>query len=225
MYNTILLDLDDTLLDFGAAEQVAIRRTFSRLGIAPADDLIHRYVEINQLQWEAMERGEITRERLLVRRFELLFEERGIGQDAAEAENIYSGYLGIGHYFIEGAVELLDYLSPKYDLYLASNGVAATQASRLKSAGIGRYFREIFISETTGHHKPEREYFDYCFARIRDFSPERTLMIGDSLSGDILGGRNAGIRTCWFNPQGKPRRDNITPDYEIRALRELRDIL
>lgn len=225
MFRTIFLDLDDTLLDFGAAEHVAIARTFREIGLEPTPELLARYSEINLSQWEAFERGEITRDRVLVRRFELLFAELGAAFDPAATEDRYRGYLGVGHYFVDGAVELLDYLVPKYDLYLASNGVAATQDSRLKSAGIGHYFKAVFISETTGHHKPERAYFDYCFAQIPGFDPETALMIGDSLTSDILGGINAGLRTCWFNPNHRPRRADIVPDYEIHALSELRGIL
>lgn len=225
MFRTIFLDLDDTLLDFNAAERVAICRTFSHFGVEPTDELVERYHVLNLLQWEAFERGEITRDEVLIRRFALLFQERGLALDPHAVEDIYRTYLGVGHFFVEGAEALLQYLAPRYDLYLASNGVAATQFSRLESAGIAHYFKEIFISETTGHHKPEREYFDYCFARIPNFEPERALMIGDSLTSDIRGGNNAGIHTCWFNPAGKPRRLDIQPDFEIRRLSELPALL
>ena len=225
MYRTIFLDLDDTLLDFGAAERVAIAKAFRDLGLEPTPALLKRYSEMNQAQWEAFERGEITRDTVLVRRFELLFAELGLSIEPQHAEDVYRGYLGVGHYFVEGAEEVLAYLAPKYDLYLASNGVAATQYSRLESAGIGHYFKDIFISEVTGSHKPDRAYFDYCFSRIPAFDPSKALMVGDSLTSDILGGFNAGIRTCWFNPGCKPLQGPVTPDHEIRALRELKDIL
>ena len=225
MYRTIFLDLDDTLLDFGAAERVAIAKAFRDLGLEPTPALLGRYSELNQAQWEAFERGEITRDTVLVRRFALLFAELGLFIDPQHAEDVYRGYLGVGHYFVEGAEEVLSYLAPKYDLYLASNGVAATQYSRLESAGIGHYFKDIFISEVTGSHKPDRAYFDYCFAHIPGFDPSEALMVGDSLTSDILGGFNAGIRTCWFNPGCKPLQGPVTPDHEIHALRELKDIL
>lgn len=225
MLQTILIDLDDTLLDFGAAERAAISKTFRDLSLEPTPALLRRYSQINQAQWESYERGEITRDTVLLRRFVLLFEELGIRIDAQHAEDIYRAYLGVGHYFVPGAPELLAYLAPKYDLYLASNGVAATQYSRLKSAGIRHFFKDIFISEVTGAHKPEKAYFDYCFAHIPGFDATCALMLGDSLTGDILGGRNAGIRTCWFNPNRKPRRADIVPDYEIHALSELYQIL
>ncbi len=225
MYRAILIDLDDTILDFGAAEHVAIAKTFRDIGLDPTPALLRRYSEINLSQWEAFERGEITRDTVLTRRFELLFRELGQELGAQETEDIYRGYLGVGHYFVEGAVELMDYLAPKYDLYLASNGVAATQYSRLESANISRYFKDIFISEVTGHHKPEKEYFDYCFARMPHFSRETTLMIGDSLTSDVLGGKNAGVATCWFNPNRRPGRPDIVPDYEVHRLDELKTIL
>ena len=225
MYRTIFLDLDDTLLDFGAAERVAIAKAFRDLGLEPTPALLKRYSELNQAQWEAFERGEITRDTVLVRRFALLFAELGLFIDPQHAEDVYRGYLGVGHYFVEGAEEVLSYLAPKYDLYLASNGVAATQYSRLESAGIGHYFKDIFISEVTGSHKPDRAYFDYCFSHIPGFDPSEALLVGDSLTSDILGGFNAGIRTCWFNPGCKPLQGPVTPDHEIHALRELKDIL
>lgn len=224
-FQTLLLDLDDTLLDFGAAERTAIAKTFRDIGLETTETLLSRYSEINISQWEAFERGEISRDTVLTRRFELLFAELGLSHDSQAVEDRYRGYLAIGHYFVDGAVELLEYLAPKYDLYLASNGVAETQNSRLASAGIGKYFKEIFISETTGHHKPEKAYFDFCFARIPNFDPEKALMVGDSLTSDILGGKNAGIRTCWLNPTGKPRRPDISPDFEIRSLQELKALL
>ncbi len=225
MFKTILLDLDDTILDFGAAERVAIAKAFRQVGLEPTEQLIELYSQINISQWEAFERGEIGRDEILTRRFELLFAQLGVSIDAQHCENIYRGYLGVGHYFVEGAPELLAYLAPKYDLYIASNGVADTQNSRLESAAISHYFKNIFISETTGHHKPEKAYFDYCFARIEGFDPAKTLIVGDSLTSDIRGGINAGIRTCWFNPKHKPRRDDILPDYEIHSLQELQALL
>ena len=225
MFRTILLDLDDTILDFGAAERIAVAKAFTEIGLEPTEKLIKRYSEINISQWEAFERGEINRDRVLTRRFEILFDELGVSCDAESCEKIYRGYLAVGHYFVEGAEEILAYLAPKYDLYIASNGVADTQYSRLQSANISHYFKNIFISETTGHHKPEKEYFDYCFARIEGFDPAETLIVGDSLTSDILGGITAGIATCWFNRKRKPRRGDITPTYEIHSLEELKRLL
>jgi 2-haloacid dehalogenase len=92
------------------------------------------------------------------------------------------------------------------------------QTPRIADSGVGRYFDGIFISEQLGAVKPQKEFFDACFAAIPDFSPREAVILGDSLSSDILGGIRAGIRTCWFNPQGKAGREDIRPDAEIREL-------
>ncbi len=225
MFQDIFFDLDDTLLDFGQAERVALQKTFVDVGILATPEMLQRYSQINASLWEQLERGEIKREVLLVQRFDMLLAEYRIDLPGALCEERYRRYLGVGHYFVEGAEDILDYLSPKYRLHLASNGVADTQYSRLESAGIGHYFQNIFISETVGHHKPERAYFDACFQRIPGFDVSRALMIGDSLTSDISGGIQAGMRTCWFNPRQKPGREGIDPDWEIRTLAELKALL
>lgn len=225
MYKYVFLDVDDTIFDFLKTERVAITKTLSLFGIDPTDELIAHYSRINQRCWEKFERGEITRARVLIERFETLFSELGVTLDPQEVEDTYQRLLGVGHIFVEGAEDIIAYLAPKYHLYIASNGVAMTQDSRLKSSGIVPNFDGIFISERTGYHKPEKEYFDYCFARIPGFRPEEAIIVGDSLSSDILGGKNAGIATCWFNYRGKPARADIQPDYTIHKLEELKNIL
>lgn len=226
MYKFIFLDLDDTILDFTAAEEVALPKGFSDVGIEPTPELISRYREINISEWERFERGEISRDTVLTERYDILFQEFDIDLPGYIAEDAYRKHLGIGHYFIPGAVALLEYLKQKgYRLFIASNGVAATQNSRLDSAGICPYFEQIFISETTGYHKPEKEYFDYCFRHIPDFNPAQALLIGDSITSDIRGGKIAGIDTCWYNPHGKTAPSDCRPDYIISSLKELEQIL
>lgn len=225
MLKTVFLDLDDTILDFTRAEAEALRRTLTEAG-APADDaVLARYHAINAAQWELLEDGLLTREQVLLGRFDLLFEELGLACSAREICERYEGYLAEGHWFIPGAEALLETLAPRYDLYLASNGAAEVQYKRLESAGIRRYFQGIFISQELGADKPSPAFFDRCFAAIPGFSRECAVMVGDSLTSDVRGGRNAGLRTCWFNPHGKPSREDIVPDYEIAALEQLPPLL
>ena len=225
MYEFVFLDADDTLLDFRKTERAAITESFSRFGLAPTDELIRRYSAINQETWERMERGEITRDRVLIERFERLFSEIGADIDPYAFEDVYQVRLGQWSFLVEGAVEILEYLRPKYKLYIASNGVAATQDSRFRAAGLSPWFDGIFISERVGRHKPEKEYFDRCFAQIPGFRHDRAIIVGDSLSSDILGGKNAGIATCWFNYRNKPARADVVPDYTVYSLEELKTIL
>ena len=225
MIESVLFDLDDTLLDFKKAEKLAIRKTFMHIGVPPSDELEERYSVINRSQWERLERGELTREEVLVTRFDILFAELGVKIPSEMAQATYEYLLSIGHYFTEGAEELLETLQGSYRLFLISNGTARVQESRLRSSGIGKYFEGVFISERVGFNKPRREFFDTAFAGVEGFDPKQAIVVGDSLTSDILGGKNAGIRTCWFNPRNKPRREDIVPDYEIKALSELPSLL
>lgn len=222
---TVLFDLDDTLLDFHKAEAIALRKTLIALELEPSEATIARYSEINAAQWRLLEEGKLTREQVLTRRFSILFDELGVERSSAQAKKIYEHLLGIGHYFIPGAPEVLAALAPKYDLYLVSNGTATVQESRLESAGIEPYFKNIFISQAIGFDKPQKEFFDRCFAQIPNFVREEAIIVGDSLTSDMRGGCNAGIRTCWFNPHRKPRCAEIPVDYEIAALVELPALL
>ena len=225
MIKYVLFDVDDTLLDFGKAEAAAIRKTFERIGIPVTEELIHRYSEINARQWARLERGEISREQVLTGRFDILFSELGINVPSEMAQASYEYLLGIGHYFVDGAEELLEALKDKYELYIVSNGNASVQDRRLKSAGIVPYFREVFISERVGFNKPSAEFFDACFKRIPGFEKDKAVVVGDRLSSDILGGINAGVRTCWFNPKGEAPDPDIPADYEIKHLSELPALL
>lgn len=221
----LLFDLDDTILDFRTAERTSIRRTFEAFSIPADEAVLRRYSEINVGCWQRLERGTMTREEVLVGRFELLFRELGIAASARAVQDHYEALLESGHYFVPGAPELLEELYPRYELYLISNGNLRTQEGRLKSAGISPFFKGIFISEVIGVNKPAKAFFDACFTAIPGFRREDALIVGDSLSSDILGGINAGVRTCWFNPDGMPLSGSVRPDYEIHALGELPALL
>lgn len=225
MIKAVLFDADDTLLDFRMAEREALKKTLLRVGVAPAEETIALYSGINKAHWEMLERGELTRRQVLVRRFERLYEALGIAGDAPATQEIYEGFLSAGHYFIEGAEVLLEKLHGKYALYLVSNGNARVQDGRLKSAGIVRYFEKIFISEQIGFDKPRAEFFERCFARMPPYEKGEMLIIGDSLTSDIKGGLNAGIHTCWFNPRHVPGREDILPEYTVDSLAEIPALL
>ena len=225
MINTVFLDLDDTIFDFRASEGRALSGMLRSLGVVPTEETLTLYNKINRGQWERLERGEATRDEILVRRFEILFDALGVSISAREAQKIYEHNLSLEYIYIDGAEELLENLAGKYRLYLASNGTAKVQDSRILRSGIAQYFDGIFISQRVGYDKPSREFFEHCFKEIDNFSKDEAIIVGDSLSSDILGGINAGIRTCRYNPGGKPSNSNIIPDYEIKKLSELPSLL
>jgi len=225
MVEFLFLDLDDTILDFHAAEAVALSKTLRKFGIEPTAEIVERYKQINILHWKMLERGEITREQVKTGRFEALFSEIGVNCDALAVTQDYEKNLAIGHYFLPGAEEAVEKLSKKYRLFLASNGTASVQKGRMTSANLYRFFEKVFVSEEIGHNKPDKAYFDAAFSRIPDFDPGKAMIVGDSLTSDIRGGINAGIATCWVNRHGAPRDPEILPDYEIESLSQLEALL
>ena len=225
MIEFLLLDLDDTILDFHKAERIAIAKTIRDFGVEPTEAVLGRYHVINKWHWEQLELGTMSREEVLVGRFAMLFEEMGVSVDATGVARGYEKNLAIGHYFLPGAEEAVDALSKKYRLFLTSNGTASVQKGRMTSANLYRFFEKVFVSQEIGHNKPAKAYFDACFAQIPGFDPAKAVIVGDSLSSDIQGGINAGIKTCWVNPTHAEPKNGIVPDYEIEALHQLPALL
>lgn len=222
MLRNIFLDLDDTILDFRKAEKAALEKTLLKIGVEPTGGILSRYSEINLQQWKRLERGEIDRATVKTGRYRLLFEEYGIDFAANKATHIYEGFLGQGHFFLDGAQDMLESLYGRYRLYISSNGTYNVQKGRIKSADIAKYFDDIFISELIGANKPSKEFFDKACEKIENFSADETLIVGDSLTSDIQGGKNAGFITVWFNHNGeKSNNTDILPDYEIHRLAQL----
>ena len=224
MIEFLFLDLDDTILDFHWAERIALSSTLRSFGVEPEEAVLARYSVINQWHWQQLEKGLMTRQQVTTGRYAVLFRELGKDVDPVECTARYERNLAKGHRFLPGAEEAVQRLSKRYRLFLASNGTASVQHGRLRSADLYRYFEGIFISEELGANKPARAFFDACFARIPDFDPAKALMVGDSLTSDILGGNNAGIPTVWVNPGHKAPAE-IRPDYEIASITQLEALL
>lgn len=225
MIRNVLFDLDDTLFDFHKAEKIALTKTLVHFGIDPTEETLALYSTINAAHWKRLELGEISREEVKVGRYRELFETIGVECDPVKATAYYESMLAIGHFFMPGAPELLGELYRKYRLYIVSNGTAKVQEGRIGSSGITKYMDGIFISQILGANKPDKQFFDICFAEIPDFSLSETVIIGDSLSSDIKGGINAGITTVWFNPKGIENDSDIKPDYTINELSEVPGLL
>ena len=224
-YEILLLDLDDTILDFHKAERIAIAKTIRDFGVEPTEEVLARYHTINKWHWEQLELGKLTRAEVLENRFGVLFSQLGVKADQAACAKAYEKNLSIGHYFLPGAEEAVEYLSKHYRLFLVSNGTASVQKGRMTSANLYRFFEKVFVSQEIGHNKPSPAYFDACFSQIEGFEKEKAIIVGDSLTSDIKGGIQAGIATCWVNPDHLPGREDIPADYQIEALRQLPSLL
>lgn len=203
-YSTVLFDLDVTLFDFRAAEAAAIRQVLKNNNLPSEEEAVKTYSDINLRYWHLFESGEISREQIFTGSFVTLLNTFGINGDAKKLSSEYGALLSMQHQLVDGAEDILHYCKEKgYRIYVASNGLSSTQYRRIGESGVSEYFEKVFVSEDSGYKKPEREFFDYIVENGDEKDRSRMLLVGDSQSSDILGGINAGIDTCWFNPSGK----------------------
>ena len=227
----ILLDVDNTLLDFDAYVHQAMAEGFAEFGLGTFDWQVYQtFSVINHGLWQALERGELSYEQLLKIRWNRVFEALGISFDGERFERYFKGRLFHNAIPIPGAMELLEYLKGKYILAVASNGPYQQQMNRLRIGGMEPYFQHFFISQAMGVQKPDPAFFAHCLSQINNQSegavlPEEVLMIGDSLSSDIAGAQAAGMQTCYFDKQGKGVSGSVVPDVTVTALSQIIPIL
>lgn len=227
MIKTILWDIDGTLLSFTKAEHAAIQTCFEIFGLGPCtEEMIERYSVLNLSYWKRLERGEITKPRLLVERFEEFFKNEGVVcGDPAGFNAEYQVRLGDTICFNDEGYELVKTLKGRVQQYAVTNGTKVAQDRKLERSGLGDLFDGVFISDVVGHEKPAVEFFHHVFANIPPCGKNEMLIVGDSLTSDMQGGVNAGIPTVWYNPEAAPNTTGVAVDYEIRDLREVLDIL
>ena len=226
-FDILLWDVDGTLLDFIAAEKAAVQTLFREFGQGECtDEMVERYSRINKEYWERLERGELSKPEILVRRFADFFASEGLdASKAPEFNEQYQVRLGDTVVFCDDSYELLSSLRGRVKQYAVSNGTVVAQTRKLRRSGFDRLLDGVFLSEELGYEKPATEFFDRVFAAIGEPDRERVLIVGDSLTSDITGGNRAGIRTCWYNPKGEPNLTAAHADYEIRDLHGILDII
>ena len=227
MITTVLWDVDGTLLDFKAAESAAVKSLFREFGLGECtDEMVGRYSVINVGWWERLECGELTKPQVLVGRFEQFFTEMGIDPAvAAPFNDQYQLRLGDTIVYRDDSLDIVRSLRGKVRQYVVSNGTVIAQNKKLSLSGLGALMDGIFLSEELGVEKPNLGFFDQVFARIPPVRPEEVLIVGDSLTSDIRGGLNAGIRTCWYDPEQKPVPKGWVIDHVISDLHEALPIL
>ena len=225
-YKFLLFDLDHTLLDFDAAEDVALTQLLKEEGVADIQAYKDYYVPMNKALWKDLEQKKISKQELVNTRFSRLFAHFGVEKDGAYLAERYQFFLSKQGQTFPGVEDLLRKLiSQGYELYAATNGITFIQTGRLEQSGIAPYFKEIFISEQLHTQKPDAEFYEKIGARILNFDKNQTLMIGDSLSADIQGGKNAGIDTVWYNPQHLENATQLHPTHEVHSYKDLLNCL
>lgn len=223
MITTLLWDVDNTLLDFSAAERAAIRSLFQEYGLGTCSEgMLQRYAAINTAYWERLERGELTKPEVLVGRFREFFETEGINTAIApEFNEKYQLRLGDTIVYRDDSLQIIKSLRGRVRQYVVSNGTVTAQTKKLRLSGLGALMDGIFLSEELSVEKPNAEFFGKVFSALGDIDRSRVMIVGDSLTSDILGGINAGIVTCWYNPGRKPAAGGVHPNHEISDLHEV----
>ena len=212
-YSILLTDIDNTLLDFTAGSHAALQKTMESLGVAFTQARLQRYLASNGSLWEAFERGEIPKDAIYPTRFVRFFGELGVEIDPAAVNRRYMEGLRENIFFMPHCMEFLNAVKGRVKLYAVTNGDTLTQEVRLRNSGIGAYFDGVFISEQMGCKKPEQAFFDQVFAAIGAVDKKDCLLLGDSLTSDMQGGRNAGVDTCFLGKlKSDPRCDYIVED-------------
>ena len=223
----ILWDVDGTLLDFAAAEKAAIQKLFGEFGLGECTDgMVARYSAINDAYWKRLERGEITKAEVLVGRYRDFFSEIGVDPRLAETFNArYQIALGDTVVYRDDSLEIVKALHGRVKQYVVSNGTVIAQAKKLERSRLGEWMDGIFLSEQLGAEKPSPRFFEQVFAALPDIPKEDMLIVGDSLTSDMQGGLNAGVPTCWYNPQSLPRPADMAIAFEIQNLQQIYELL
>lgn len=221
-HTLFLFDLDDTLLDFKASEQLSFTRTMHALGVAgDLSALFARYQAINLDLWRRFETGAVTKDFLKVERFRTSFADHGLAHDAARASDLYMASLSETVVLIDGAVEVCQTLAAIGEVGIITNGVDHIQRRRIASSGLQTHISFVATSEACGYAKPDERFFAYSASLARTVAKYETVIIGDRLDADILGANLYGIESCWFNPDGLDNHSSAVPTCEVASLHEV----
>lgn len=227
MIKTILWDIDGTLLDFHKAEYNSICRCFDKFNLGECTaDKVKCYSDINASYWKKLEQGRLTKQQVLEHRFIEFFKTIGVKNiNANEFSREYENHLCDTVCFLDNADVLLQSFKGKYKQYAVTNGSYDVQIVKLKKSGLCDILDGAFISDEVGYEKPSKQFFDYVFANIEPCEKDQVIIVGDSLTSDMLGGNNAGIKCCWYNPLATENTSDVSVNFEIKNLNELPFIL
>lgn len=224
-YKIIIIDLDNTLIDFDHMELESLKESLSEMSIVYSEEMIKDYIKINHILWERLELGDYTKDEILTLRFEKLFKKYHIEASSATMNSIYLSNMKNHVMMMPGATELLEYVKGKATIICMTNGVQSAQHAKMTKANLYEYFDHVIVSDVVGIHKPDRGIFDHMMTLVDSCHNDEIVIIGDSLTSDIKGGNNFGIKTVWYNPNEKENQTSVKVDYEIKHLNELMLIL
>ena len=221
-YTTLLMDADETIFDFGKCEYQALKEALEYHGLEFSDEICESFSTINTKLWKEFEMSHITRSELRVQRFRELIAKCFEGFENTEIlADTYVDRLSEQAILIDGAQEVLERLSQSFDIYIITNGLKKVQRGRFAKTDITDYIKKLYISDEIGMNKPDKKFFDYVLEDIPEKDKSKILVVGDSLSSDMQGGRNAGLDTCVYDPANRISMPNELCDYHITGLTQI----
>lgn len=221
----ILYDVDGTLLDFETQEEVALSYCFKKYNLGElSEEKLELYKRINLGYWEMFEKNLITKEKLVVKRFEDYLEALGVKLNAEEVNDTYFSKLGDTIVFKDNSYELVKSLKGKIKQYVVTNGAIRVQKTKLAKSGFDKLMDDVFISDEVGYQKPRKEFFDAIKNRLGDVANDEILIVGDSLTSDMKLADNCNLISCFYNPKKKDYKVDFKIDYEISNLNEVKKI-
>lgn len=218
----IFFDLDHTLWDFDKNSKLTFQQIFKEQEIKlQLDEFLKVYMPINLSYWRLFREDKIDKESLRYKRLKDVFDTLNYKVSDELINTIstdYIKYLPNYNHLFKGTIEILEYLSNKYQLHIITNGFDEVQHKKIKESGIAKYFSEVVTSESIGVKKPNPKIFNYALSKTKALA-EESLMIGDSYEADVLGAINAGMLAIHFNT-GKKQENGILAVGSLEELKQ-----
>ena len=219
----VFFDLDHTLWDFEKNSALAFETVFKLHNVSvDIEEFLHFYVPVNRAYWERYRKDEITQKELRFGRLKDSFDliKHNVSNDVVDLlSSEYIHYLPKFNHLFDGTIEILDYLKPKYNLHIITNGFAEVQENKLNNSYITHYFKSVTNSEVAGVKKPNQKIFDFAL-NLAQAKKENSIMIGDCIEADVQGALDAGLDAVYFNENNVPVANTIKQVNHLLQLKK-----
>lgn len=223
MIKAVLIDIDDTIFDFEKCSKNSFLKTLEKFNLKFKEEDFSYFNKVNDILWTKQKLGEINIKEVFIKRDYLMGKYFNLDIEKGLFNDLFVKFLYDEIEMVDGIEDLLLYLSGKYKIFTASNGVYDMQVNRIKKSNLSKYFTDIFVSDKIGYEKPDKRFFQKIMD-ITKYSNDDLIMIGDSMKSDIIGAKNSKIKSIYFNKENKKISDkNFT--YQVKNLSEIKKIL
>lgn len=226
----IFFDLDHTLWDFdrnaaATLSAIYVDHKLDEIGVSSAEHFVETFTVHNREIWRRLEAKEITHDYLREERFKYIMRAINVEMSNELSNAINSQFLETLSNFthlIDGTIDLLDYLAPKYEMHILSNGFDDIQRKKLQLSGLEKYFKNLITFDTAQVRKPDVGIFQAAM-KLANAKPENCLMIGDTIDADVKGALGVGMTAVWYDANAE--KCPIAGVHHIKHLSALKKII